>query len=48
MSEVRNPYPETMVDEASGVEVSDIRHQVWAEGYAAGRQPGPAVDETAK
>jgi len=48
MAEAKNPYPKIMVDEASGVEVSDIRHRVWAEGYAAGRQRGPVVDKTDK
>lgn len=31
-----NPYPKILIDEASGVEVLDIRHQLWQEGYNAG------------
>jgi len=36
MSKSKNPYPEFLTDEASGIEVLDIRHQIWAEGYQAG------------
>jgi len=31
-----NPYPEKIVDEASGIEVVSIRHQIWEEGKQAG------------
>ena len=33
-----NPYPEFLVDEVSGITVPDMRHQVWEEGYKAGRE----------
>ncbi|MBU0847029.1 hypothetical protein KKH23_07535 [Patescibacteria group bacterium] len=32
----QNPYPETLIDEASGVVVTDIRHEVWEQGYRVG------------
>ncbi len=38
MSRSENPYPEFLIDEASGIEVPDIRHQIWAEGYQAGKE----------
>ncbi len=31
-----NPYKETIVDEASGIEVPDQRHEIWEAGYKAG------------
>jgi len=34
----KNPYPKTLVDETSGIEVPDSRHRIWAEGYRAGRK----------
>jgi len=34
--EIANPYPETVVDEASGVEVSGDLHRAWDEGFRAG------------
>ena len=38
MSRSQNPYPEFLIDEASGIKVRDIRHQIWAGGYQAGRE----------
>lgn len=35
---MNNPYPEFLVDEASGIQVPDIRHQLWGEGYRAGKE----------
>jgi len=37
MDRSRNPYPEFLIDEASGIEVPDIRHEIWAEGYKTGK-----------
>ena len=34
MNEGKNPYREFMIDEVSGTEVPNIRHKVWAGGYA--------------
>jgi len=34
----KNPYPEFLIDEASGIEVPDTRHKIWVEGYEAGRE----------
>lgn len=31
-----NPYPKVLMDEVSGIEVPDIRHQLWEEGHKAG------------
>ncbi len=36
-----NPYPEFLIDEASGIQVPDLRHEIWAEGYEAGRKDYP-------
>ena len=36
-----NPYPEFLIDEASGIQVRDLRHELWAEGYEAGRKDSP-------
>ena len=33
---MNNPYPEILVDEVSGVEVPDQRHQIWKEGFDKG------------
>ena len=38
MNTSKNPYPELLIDEVSGVEVPDIRHKIWTEGYKAGRK----------
>ena len=38
MNRTKNPYPEFLIDEVSGIEVPDIRHKIWAEGYKAGRE----------
>ena len=38
MNRARNPYPEFFIDEVSGIEIRDIRHKIWAEGYEAGRR----------
>lgn len=32
-----NPYPKFLIDEVSGVEMPDIRHRIWAQGYRAGK-----------
>ena len=31
-----NPYPATITDECSGIQVLKIAHKIWAEGYEAG------------
>ena len=35
---MNNPYPKKLVDEVSGVEVPDQRHEIWNEGYKAARK----------
>ena len=37
MSKSKNPYPEFLIDEVSGIKMPDARHQIWAEGYKARR-----------
>lgn len=32
-----NPYPEKLIDESSGIEVSNMQHEVWNEGARAER-----------
>ena len=48
MSRSRNPYPKFLIDEASGISVPDIRHQIWAEGYLAGREDRQAIKSVIK
>jgi len=38
MSQSKNPYPEFLTDEASGIKVPSIRHQIWAEGYKTAKE----------
>ena len=39
----KNPYLQYLVDESSGIDFTDIRHQVWSEGYKSGTKDGPAI-----
>jgi len=48
MNRAKNPYPEFLIDEASGLEVPDIRHKIWAEGYNAGKKDGQVIHNVAK
>jgi hypothetical protein len=32
----KNPFPEIIVDESSGVEVPSFPHRIWGSGYSAG------------
>ena len=48
MNRVKNPYPDFLVDEASGIEVTDNRHRIWAEGYQAGRRNRPVISSAIK
>ena len=41
----KNPYPETLIDEVSGIEVLGIRHQLWEEGYRAGKEDGKVIKD---
>ena len=43
MNRSQNPYPEFLIDEVSGVKVLDIRHQIWAEGYQAGKEDNQVI-----
>ena len=36
MNRYLNPYPETITDESSGMQVPNIAHRIWQEGYEAG------------
>ena len=40
VNEGRNPYPDFLIDEASGIKVHNIRHEIWARGYEAGIEDG--------
>ena len=40
---MNNPYPKTIIDEVSGVEVSCDAHRHWQEGFEAGRLEGFAI-----
>ena len=48
ISKSKNPYPESLIDEASGIEVTDIRHQIWAEGYQAGEEDRQSIKTVVK
>ena len=43
MNRKLNPYPELLIDEASGIAVPDIRHSIWLEGYKAARESRPVI-----
>ena len=44
----RNPYPEFLIDEVSGIEVPDARHKIWAAGYETGREGKPVIEKVTK
>ena len=46
MNEKPNPYPEMITDECSGIQVPNITHRIWLEGYKAGRKEAVADDKT--
>ena len=48
MSESKNPHPEFLTDEASGINVSNIKHQAWAEGCKAGREDKRVINTVIK
>jgi len=39
MNRSPNPYPEMITDESSGIQVPNIAHRIWLEGYEAGKAP---------
>ena len=43
MNRSQNPYPEFLIDEVSGIKVLDIRHQIWTEGYQAGKEDNQVI-----
>jgi len=48
MSRSKNPYPEFLINEVSGMRVPDIRHQIWAEGYQAGKDDRETIKTVIK
>ena len=48
MDETKNPYPEFIVDESSGIQVRDTRHEIWGEGFKAGCGNGTACPKKKK
>ena len=46
MERNRNPYPKFLADDVSGIQVLDIRHRIWAEGYQAGKKDGQKLRGT--
>ena len=48
MSRVKNPYPEFLTDEGTGITETDIRHQIWAEGYKAGKEDRQVIKTVIK
>lgn len=45
---VKNPYPEFLIDEGAGIKVPDIRHQLWEEGYRAGKEDRQVINQVIK
>jgi len=48
MTSSKNPYPELLIDEASGIEISDIRHKIWSEGFKTGREHRQGIKSVIK
>ena len=48
MNKHKNPYPELLIDEVSGIEVPDIRHKIWAEGYNTGKHDRQVIKSVIK
>ena len=48
MSRSKNPYPQFLIDEVSGIKVSDNRHQIWTEGYKAGSEGSQVIKTVIK
>ena len=48
MKRYKNPYPGLLIDEVSGIEVPDIRHKIWAEGYNAGKRDRQVIKSVIK
>ena len=46
MNENLNPYPEMITDESSCIQVPNITHRIWLEGYQAGRKEAVADEKT--
>ena len=44
----RNPYPEFLIHEVPGIEVLDIRHKIWPEGYKAGKKDRQVIESIIK
>ena len=38
MSKSINPYPQYLSDDSSGLQVPSMEHQIWGEGYRAGKR----------
>jgi hypothetical protein len=38
MKKPKNPYPQFLTDEISGMQVADTRHKIWADGYRVGQR----------
>ena len=43
MDKNKNPYSKFIVDECSGIQVSNIKYEIWAEGYNSGRKNTRAI-----
>ena len=48
MNRSKNPYSEFLIDETSGIEVPDIRHKIWAEGYKASKEDRQVIKSIIK
>lgn len=44
----KNPYPEFLIDEASGIRVPCEKYQIWKEGYKAGKEDRRLIKKVMK
>ena len=43
-----NPYPQYLTDNCSGLQVLNMKHQIWAEGYQAGKKARKVIKTVIK
>ena len=48
MNGSKNPYPQFLIDEVSGIEVPNQKHQTWEEGYKAGKRHRQVINTVMK
>jgi len=48
MNRSKNPYPQFLIDEVSGIEVPNQKHQIWEEGYKARKRNRQVINTVMK